>query len=251
MDPLPLRTRRIYSFVSSIVFVVVLAFAILYASGYHIKGFSVVETGAIHVSVPVPDAVVSLNGIEVGRSGLLSRGFFIDNLDPGPYVVEARAKGYHPWAKRLTVVPKIVTEVPAFLIPTTLVFEVVPAFTTLQDDATSTPSSGGGLVLTVEEGSVMLRWTRGLAALPPVFCTTPESCAPELTVAAGVAATAATFFHEGVVYQNPDGIFLAEIDVKEPRLVVPVYRAPGATFRIERNRLYIMTSTSTYEVGEF
>jgi hypothetical protein len=245
MDPLSLKTRRWYSIISSVTFVFVLVFAILYATGYHLKGLSVVETGAIHVSVPVPDAVITLNGKEVGKSGLLTRALFLDNLAPGPYLIEATAEGYYPWAKNLVVAPKIVTEVPAFLAPLTFTFEkaAYPKF------ATSTPVEGG-LALSVKDGVVTLRWTRSTSTAPAAFCIEPESCVKQMVIT-NAGATDAAFFDGGIIYQTPQGIYFAEADVKEPRLTVPLSTAPGATFRINRNRLYLKTATSSFEVSGF
>ena len=248
MDPLSLRTRRWYSIISSVAFIVVLVFAVLYASGYHLKGFSVVETGAIHVSVPVPDASVLLNGKEVGKSGLLTRAFFLDNLAPGDYVLEARLTGYYPWTKDLVVAPKIVTDVPALLIPITLTFDKAP-FPDLATEATTTETEGG-LALSVESGTAIVRWTRSVESVPAAFCLAPGSCVLGIIVATG-GVIEAHFFDGGVVYDTPQGIFIAEADVKQPRLVVPLYPHPGATFRIDHRRLYIKDGSQSYEVSGF
>jgi hypothetical protein len=66
-----------------------------------------------------------------------------------------------------------------------------------------------------------------------------------------VGATHAAFFDGGIIYQTPLGIYFAEADVKEPRLTVPLYAEPGVEFRIVRNRLYLKTATSSFEVSGF
>lgn len=245
MDPLSLKTRRIYAAISSVVFVIVLIVTILYASGYYVKGFAVVETGAIHVSIPVPDTVITLNGTEVGKSGLLTRALFLDNLAPGAYVLGARAEGYHPWAKNLIVAPKIVTGVSAFLVPLKFTFDkaVYPRF------ATSTPVEGG-LALSVVNGAVTLHWTRSTSTTPAAFCLEPESCVRQIVIT-DTGATEAAFFDGGIIYQTPEGIYFAEPDIKEPRLTVPILVSPGAEFRINRNRLFIKSAITSYEVSGF
>ena len=93
MEPLTLNTRRLYAIISTSLFIGALLFAALYASGYRFERWSLAATGAVYVSVPVSDAVVTLNGEEVGKSGLLSKTFYLDTLEPGSYVLHASTDG--------------------------------------------------------------------------------------------------------------------------------------------------------------
>lgn len=250
MDPLSLRTRRWYAIISSVLFVFVLAPAVFYASGYHVQGLEVVETGAIHVSVAVPDAMVSLNGVEVGKSGLLTRAFFLDNLKPGAYTLEARAEGYRPWVKELIVAPKVVTDVPAFLVPTEFMLTKVSFPSVALDNATSTiKDTEGGLALSIEDGVAILRWTRAPESVPAAFCIEPGTCTLAIVIAQDVLD--ARLFGGGVVYDTAEGVFISEADIKKPRIAAPILDTPGAIFRIDRNRLYLKTATSSYEVSGF
>lgn len=251
MEPLSLATRRWYAIISSVMFVAVLGVAALYASGYNVnvKKLSVVETGGVHVAVPAIDAVVTLNGKEVGKSSLLTHSFFLDNLAPGTYAVTVVADGYYPWTKNLVVLPKLVTEANAFMVPTdlTLVSAIAPA-----TKVATTTEVSGGLLLTVADGAVTLTWTRDLAEAPEAFCLAPHSCIAEVPVApADIKATDARFFENGVVYRTAKGIYFAEADIKRPRVLVPLYQKPGATFRVDKKRLYISDGAVTYEVTGF
>ena len=63
------------------------------------------------------DAVLSLNGAQVGTSGFLRHNFYIDNLSPGLYQVLVTREGDNPWHRTLVVEPELVTDAQAFLIP--------------------------------------------------------------------------------------------------------------------------------------
>ena len=59
----------------------------------------------------------------------------------------------------------------------------------------------------------------------------------------------AEFFEGGVVYQTPHGIYLSEIDVKQPTTVVPLYENPVAQFRVHRGELIILDGEDLFVVA--
>lgn len=285
MKPLSRRIRFIYLALSVFAFIVTVPVAVLYASGYHFNGISFVERGGIYISVPTSGASVSINGKEEGISSLFNRSFYDDSLTAGSYVVEAAREGYYPFIKKLTVEPRIVTDVSVFLVPQTLTireievkegdvvasttravskseyaqilkaFKVSPVATSQNTaGATSTPfDAHSSMELYVEKGNVVVRSTKDAQSLPSSFCAKPSLCVQEFFIEKGEGtATNAKFFVGGVVYSTKEsGVFLAENDIRLPRLVVPIYTRPGAAFRILNGALIIKDGTSLYEVSGF
>jgi len=143
MEPLSLRTRRVFASVSFILFLIILPIAGLYASGYRLSGFSLVSTGGIHISAPLSGTSISLNAEELERTSLFSKTFFFDNLTPGSYVIQAETEGYYPWSKTLVVESRLVTDVSVLSIPQPVrLFELTQATSTLASvDALSTTST--------------------------------------------------------------------------------------------------------------
>src|SRR3989344_7865641 len=110
MKPLSPRTRRLYLYVLSALFLISVPAALLYSSGYRYKaGFGLVRTGGIFLSIPYSDATVSLNGKEAGTTGFLTRRFYIDDLAPSTYAIHVEREGSNPWYRALVVEPSIVT----------------------------------------------------------------------------------------------------------------------------------------------
>lgn len=139
MEPMSLRTRRTLAIGSFFLFIVILPVAALYASGYRLSGFSLVSTGGIHVSVPISNVEISLNGEVVERSNLFNKSFFFDNLGPGAYVVQASGEALTPWSKTLIVESQFVTDVVMTVVPQPIRFvELVPVATSTEEVATST-----------------------------------------------------------------------------------------------------------------
>ncbi|MFQ5541010.1 MAG: hypothetical protein ACE5F4_02085 [Candidatus Paceibacteria bacterium] len=289
MEPLSLKTRRIIAILFFLLFVAVLTLASAYASGYRLSGFSLTRTGGVHVSVAVSAARVLLDGTPVGTSGLFSKSFFIDNLVQGSHTVEVRAAGYRPWQKTLIVEAAFVSDASAFLVPEALpVLPIVattttsvattthtvspdeyealmllfasatttPALTELPGDSSTTSAAVPevpDVELIIRDGNVSVRWNRDLARAPSSFCVTPRACVIEVTVENGhEEALDAVFFGGGVVYRLDDGgIFLAEVDVRQPRTLVPLYQGDAAEFRVVDDALVIKDGENLYLIAGF
>lgn len=285
MRPLSRRTRFLYLAVSVIAFLFTVPIAVFYASGYRLEGFSFVETGGVYVSVPISDASVFINGKEEGTSSLFTRSFYADDLIEGNYVVQVSREGYYPWVKKLTVEPRIVTDVAAFMVPQTLSIReieiregeevasttrtvsrneynaLLKAFTvsatsspSKTEISTTTPSDiQTGMELYIENGNVVVRWIRDARSTPSSFCLKPSSCVQEFFIEKGKeVATDAAFFAGGVAYATKEsGIFLAENDVRPVPLVVPLYSRPGAQFRIVGGSLIVKDGKTLYDISGF
>lgn len=296
MEPLSLTTRRLFAAFFFVLFIVLLPVVVLYASGYRLQGFSLVTTGGIHISVPISGVAITLNGEDIERSSLFSKAFFLDNLEPGSYVIQATLDGYHPWSKNLVVESRLVTDVSMLAVPQPLrVLELVAQAATstasvadaattsttrsisetehervVRSFATTTPmvfstgsttTSGsmvpltdaeGGAALVIEESNLSVRWDRN-ATPPSSFCSRPSLCTAHFFLEHGEqTVTDARFFNGGVVYRTLEsGVFFVEVDVRQPRLLVPIYSKPSTEFRIIDGTLYIKDDGTLYAVESF
>lgn len=300
MDPLSRRTRIIYLSIFALLFVVTIPLAILYASGYKLSGlstFSFVPTGGIYVTVPLSDALVSINGKEEGTTSLFTKSFYVSNLAPGSYAVHVARESSYPWYRTLIVEPGIVTDVRALLAPQQI--EPVKlirggaasstasttrgiaranydAYLALFQPATTTKgtvlvggkrfatsSEGvfgpapddaqGGQELYIEGGTVRLHWAKSTSTIPSTFCMKPSSCAKDMFVKKGKEqVVSAQFWGGGVAYSTSEsGVYLAEADVRQTPLIIPLYARRGADFRIANGTLIIKDGTSLYQIDGF
>ncbi len=295
MEPLSLKTRRVYATTFFVLFLIVLPIVGLYASGYRLSGFSLVSTGGIYVTVPTSGVTLSLNGQELERSNIFSKAFFFNNLTPGSYVIQATSDEYYPWSKNLFVESGFVSDVPVPAIAQPLVVrELVVATTTAQivqaSIATSTTRAieeerfesiveiflatttalvkesavennilsltpidkAGGVALFIEEGNLLVRWTRN-SPPPSFFCTRPSSCSPLFALARSRSeVTSAQFFAGGVLYRMlGSGVYFSEVDIRIPRLTIPVFTAPDAQFKVIDNSLIVRSQEKYYEIIGF
>lgn len=272
MEPLPKNTRRIYLALFAALFLITVPIAILYASGYRFDKSLVIDTiGGISLNVPIGDAEVSINGKKVGVSGIFNRNFFIDNLPPDTYALMVEREGYYPWYKTVIVEKQLVTQAQAFLIPKNL--EVVRlvrssvASTTASTTralaaatydsylkvfatTTATTTQSGSITLSVEKGRAKLHYGGENSAIPDSFCLMPSSCSIDFYVTEeGMRVVHAEFFEGGVIYQVPEGVFIAEADARPTATVAPIYAVRGADFRIISGSLIIKAGTTLYEIS--
>lgn len=285
MEPLPRRVRTTYLVVLGGLFALIIPVAILYATGYRLTDFALTPTGGVFVVAPVPDAIVSVNGKQVGTTGLFIKSFYVDDLAPGAYVVSVAKDGYYPWAKTLNVEPSLVTDVAAFMVPEELITrEIVVGTTTAtttrgvsraeratmlaafatttrpttillpqdaEEEAPLDEKDGQGLF--IENGNVVLRWLRNPDTTPSGFCMAPSSCAQEFLVESGrEVATEALFYRQGALYRTAVGnIYYAETDSRPSPLSVKLYGRKGADFRIVSGDLLVKDGQSLYEISGF
>lgn len=281
IQPLSLKTRRIISSLFFILFLLILPMAVMYASGYRVHNFALTEVGGIYVSVPEPGVTIYLNDKPVERSNLFTRSFFIDNLVPGSYMVRVSGDEYRSWSKRLVVEPRVVTDVTATSVSRQITSRrlIVTAATHIATGtqpvsaqqfaalekifATSTPAlqpsvkgstapadRDGGKEIVIEKGRARMVWTESFERTPSMFCTRPSLCVLSFSIDSGNdTVTSAKFYAGGIVYAERNaGVFFTEADIREPRLVVPVYARAGSTFRIVDGALYIKNGKNIYAV---
>lgn len=279
MQPLSLKTRRLYATISFILFVIILPVAALYASGYRLSGLGLTATGGVYVSTSASEVTILINGKEEGRSGLFQKNFFFDNLAPGAYVVQASRKGFYPWSKNLIVEPRLVTDVSVPSIPQPLLVReiLVEAEGSVATSTVRTVSAGqyadieavfnatstmraasepvdeaSGAALFIENGNLSVRWMRGIEGAPSSFCLRPSVCAEGFHIEHGKEiVTRAQFFAGGAVYATEEsGVFFAEVDIRDPRFVVPLYTRAGSDFRVINGDLIIADDNAFFEIAD-
>jgi len=275
MRPLSPRRRRFYLFALTALFFISVPAALLYSSGYRYKsGFGLVKTGGIYLSVPYDDAVVSMNGEEIGTTRFLNKSFYIDDLAPSMYAVHVEREGDHPWYRTLVVEPQLVTRAEVVLIPespevirltrggttgsttrslsATLYDSYLKAFATA---ATSTEirKSGTTLAATIVGGDVYVHWTDEERVPQDNFCAKPSSCVQSFLVEDGPQNSySVSFFGEGVVYATRQGgIFFSEIDVRRTPVSVALYPRANADVRVVDDRLIIKDGNALYQIESF
>lgn len=276
MQPMSKRRRRLYLYALVAVFILFLPLVMFYANGYRFQsGLGFVRTGGVIISVSKSDALLSLNGVEVGTSGFLRHNFYIDNLSPGVYQVLVKSEGDHPWHRTLEVEPELVTDAQAFLVSVEITsVKLVDAALVASSSATTTPhatyesyrkaflpSSGTSTplvalhkpvseVVAVRDGNVSVLWTDQGTVPPSRFCRAPSSCGVEIPIESGKqTAVNAEFFGGGVVYATKEGgVFLKEIDIRPEPLSVQLYPVRGAEFRVVDGHLIVKDGTTLYEI---
>ncbi len=280
MQPLSKRRRRLYLYGLVTVFVLCLPVVMFYANGYRFKsGVGFVRTGSIIISISKSDALLSLNGAEIGTSGFLRHNFYVDNLAPGQYQVLVTREGEHPWHRTLVVEPELVTDAQAFLVPLEITSvrlvdvakvasstiatstKATPHLTYesykkafLPSSATSTPTEPlhkpTNEVIAIQKGNVSVLWTDAGVLPPSRFCRGPSTCSTEILIESGKQNTiSAEFFGGGVVYTTKEGgVFLEEIDIRPEPLSIQLYPVRGADFRIVGGHLIVKDGTALYEI---
>ncbi len=279
MQPLSKSRRRVYLYGLIAVFILCLPVVMFYANGYRFKsGLGFVRTGSVIISVGEGDAVVSMNGLEVGTSGFLRHNFYIDNLAPGAYQILVTREGDHPWHRTLIVEEELVTDAQAFLVPkeitsVRLVDSARVASSTLATTTMATPHATYELyrlaflppkatstpillhkpeseVITIQGGNVLVRWTDARTLPPSRFCPSPSVCGSQIAIESGTQNTInAEFFGGGVVYRTKEGgVFLSEIDIRPEPLSVQLYPVRGADFRVVGGHLIVKDGTALYEI---
>lgn len=151
MEPLSLKTRRIVSLLFFVLFACITPIVVLYASGYRLDGFSLVSNGGVYISAPISGTSIHLNGEVIGRTSLFSKSFFLDNIEPGSYVVQGRKDGYHTWSKDIVVESRLVTSASMFVVPQPLEMKLVQIEPDLKASATTTTASATSTTQYVSE----------------------------------------------------------------------------------------------------
>ncbi len=274
MQPLSHSKRRFYLYGLAVLFFAAVPLVLLYATGYRYRGeFGVVRTGGIFISIPYSNAVVSLDGAEVGTTGLLNHDFYVGDLAPGAYRLSIVREGSHAWERTLVVESNLVTTASAFLIADKPVIVRLttattsdPASRTIRAEeekmyravfsasATTTASGAAeeqdGEGVFIEQGDVVLRWMRENVPLPSQYCGRPSYCIEEISIERGSeVSTRAAFYAGGILYRTREGgVFIAEADVRPTPVSLALYPKKGADFAIVGGVLIVKDGTALYAV---
>jgi hypothetical protein len=271
MQPLSKNKRRLYLSGFIALFFLCIPVVILFASGFRFKsGYGFVKTGGVFISVPYSEAIVSMNGKDVGTSGLLKRGFYIDDLSPGSYVILVTREGYRPWYRTLVVEQEIVSDARALLIPEEIEAVLLAYGTSAASStrvvsradyneylaafdipAATTTRGVSGESVVVEDGNVYVRLTEKNALPTSNFCGRPSYCVSEIPIEQGKqTAINAASFGGAVVYATKEGgVFLAEADIRPTAVSVPLYPQRGAEFRVIDGELIVKDDDDLYQIS--
>lgn len=267
----PLR-RRLYLSGLTILFLVVVPSAFLFAGGWRYKeNFGFVRTGGIFVSVPYSNATILLDGVQAGASSFLNHGLYISNLAPSAYVVQVDKTGYRAWSKVLIVEPLIVTDAQAVLIPEEIEpvkLVVGPAatgtrtvsssqyavFTAVFKESVASSTAKdvvrGSMTAAIENGDVYVHWMQPDVREPEIFCGRPSYCTDTIIIEhTKQKAISALFFGRGIVYSTREGgVFFSEVDVRPTVVVAPLFPHAGADARIVNGALIVKYGKEFYEI---
>ncbi len=274
MQPLSWRLRALYLVLFMLLFVALLPIVILYADGWRFsRSLGVYKTGGVYVSVPYGDVVLTLNGEFVGKTGLLQRSFYIDDLAPSTYVLRAGVDGYYPWERMVVVEPQLVTDARVLLLPVSFETErlvvsgnatgtqaiseaLLAEYRTLF--AATTPASSTvpvdteeNIGLFVRDGNLIARWLRADSPVPSMFCSRPSYCVPEIVLeGSGETALSGQFFEGGVLFRTKEGgLYFTEADVRPAPRSMLLYQKPNIDFRVVNGRLIVKDGASFYEIS--
>lgn len=281
MEPLSPHVRRLYLYASIVLFMILLPLVIFYADGWRYKrGFGLVRTGGIFISVPYTGAQVTLNSEPIGESGFLERSFYVDNLAPSSYIIKVERDGSRPWERLLVVEPQLVTDARALLLPTELQVLMIATSTTASDEtvrevslatlrsyeqafsatstlATSTASStvpvdeSDGIGLFIRDGDLFAVWMEKEALPPSIFCGRPSFCNPEITIERSEGeVNHAFFYNRGIVFSTKEGgVFFVEPDIRPTALNIKLFTGKKAEVRLLGEALIVKDGSTLYEVA--
>ncbi len=274
MEPLSRTVRVTYLIVFSLLFTALIPVVILYAEGWRFSPtLGLYKTGGIYVTVPYTNVSVTLEGRDIGVTGILQRNFYIDDLPPATYVIRASREGDYPWERMVVVEPQLVTDARVFLASlapqkTELVLsntatstgkaitgdvfaEYLALFaTSTHAQGTSTPLDvRSGIGLHVRGGELFARWIEADRPLPSNFCLRPLRCLSEIALTRGDASvTHAVFYEDGVLYRSRKGVFYTEVDARPTPRVIPISEERDADFRIIDGVVILKEGKYLYEL---
>ncbi|KKU52940.1 MAG: hypothetical protein A3A28_05585 [Candidatus Sungbacteria bacterium RIFCSPLOWO2_01_FULL_47_32] len=106
--------RRVFFYVSLLVFLAITPFLFLYSKGYTVsfKNRNFVKTGAIFLKSSNETGIkIFLDGLLYRETSFLSKGALVSDLAPGEHAIRVEKGGFVPWHKTLPVAEERVTEV--------------------------------------------------------------------------------------------------------------------------------------------
>ena len=271
MEPLSPWIRSLYLIVFGVLFLVLIPVVIMYAEGWRFTPeLGLYKTGGIYITVPYTNTTVSIEGRTIGRTGIVQRSFYVDDLPPATYVVRVTREGYYPSDRMVVVEPQLVTEADTLLVPleftvsrlafsgTGTTTKVIArdlytnyerAFATTTENVPMNSDETVGLL--IENGNLAAAWMSADKPFASNFCSRPSRCETHFYLEAGdETVESADFFGGGVVYDTKEsGVSFIDVDIRPTSRVVPVYGKPNVDFRVIDGALIVKDGTSLYEVS--
>ena len=235
-----------------LIFFVVGPVLLLMASGYSFKEIisltkvNLQGTGGIYVSDIGTDTTVFLDNKEVGRSSFLDRSVLVQQLSPKIHTLKVQKPGFREWTKKVSVLPKKVTEINPVLIAEKVSFEkindknsiksITEAFSKKTEEAISTSSGkivfdNGGIEVKIFSELVKLKWS-DMDEVPQFMCFY-ERCDDFLNISITESVKDVEWFKNSfyaLVIVSNDRVYLVELDSREGRITTPVFTA--ADFKV-------------------
>lgn len=164
VKPLPYKTRQRTFGLLVLLFVVLLPFLYLYATGYRYdigEPTNLVSTGGIFVAVDRTGAEIYIDGQLVRETRAFRKAFYAQSLDVGTHRVHVQKEGFNTWVKELPVSEHLVTEAEAFNLPLVPQVRVISKFMT----STGTMISSAPIVNASTTNLVIATTTRATTTL--------------------------------------------------------------------------------------
>ncbi len=283
MNPLSLSRRRLYFFLLVLLFFILIPFLSLYTNGYRIDtGFRFVKTGGLYIETPLPESEIYINNRLTGRSNIIQRGLFEQNLAPGIYFTFVYKEGYWPWSKELTVREGLVSEGHAFLVPREPVIEEIPLLDpkdvskktrnkeyedvlalfsnkilspeTITAHSTSTVTRKN-VVLVRDENIIIAKWLGEKKDTPYYFCdTSREQCVSQALIFSSPSPIQTFDFlperDDVVIIARRNGIYAIDADRRRMQNFALVYAGVNPDFRIDtRGTFFIKDEGKLYRLS--
>lgn len=213
VQPLPLKHRNRTFYLLVTLFLLVLPFLYLYATGYRFdfkKPTQLISTGGLYLAVERTGAEIYIDDELVRETRTFRRAFYAQNIDTGTHRVHVQKEGYHTWVKELPVSKHLVTEAQAFNLPLVPQVRVVAPWQTatgtqvmhaplLSASTTnavlvSTSTATSSLVRNTEYASLFARFMP--ATTTPA--TTVSGRTPSTTASTSVSSATSTVIGNGV-----------------------------------------------------
>ena len=93
-------------------FILITPLIIMYSQGYRfdLRYGAIIKTGALFLEPRPAPVGAYFDGKLKKQSNFVFQNIYIGNLFPRSYLIEVKKDGYFSWGKKLTVLPKLVTE---------------------------------------------------------------------------------------------------------------------------------------------
>ncbi len=132
VKPLSYSHRNTFFYFLAFVFVAVLPFLYLYATGYRFQfgEQSFISTGGLYVAADRTGSEIYIDDELVRETRIFRKAFYAQGLEAVTHKVHVQKEGHHTWVKELPVYPHLVTEALAFNLPEVPDLEVISPWQT-------------------------------------------------------------------------------------------------------------------------